>query len=46
MKKLNPIMMKLYSIIGSVLMAIAVTLVAKPASIFNLYQPKTPKSIK
>lgn len=46
MKKPNPIMRKLYPISGSILTFLAITLTVKPASIFTLYQPKTPKSIK
>lgn len=46
MKKLNPIMSKLYPLLGSVLSVLAVTLIVKPASIFGFHQPKTPKYIK
>ena len=46
MKKLNNVMRKLYPVLGSVIVFVAVYGGVKPASIFGFHQPKVPKSIK
>lgn len=40
------VMRKLYPVIGSLMVFIAVFGGVKPASIFNFYQPKVPKSLR
>ena len=46
MKKLSQKICKLYPIMSTVLMTIVLYGGTKPASLWNLYQPKMPKCLK